>query len=284
METSIILPAKSWSDVIFCLQSYGTNGVAPPTAPRTESWVDMSLALLSMLESISIDSTTAPIAEPYDLGPLAFSPLEGLADLDAASTSPWSSLFSRSANIFDVLVFWTLESRADVASTSRWPSLFRRSAGPYEELVVWPVEDRAAADVTSTSPKSSVVSRGVNLLDKGGTLYYCDGIKWPLWKIPQFGHGFQDQLSPYTDQKEGSILQYFRPLLSYLLSLRSLFCLFWVAVLHRLYCTQISGNISTMPCTSTSNSKETNLQFSISLSQSEYTAQEKFRCGSWWIY
>ena len=38
---------------------------------------------------------------------------------------------------------------------------------------------------------------------------------------------------------QGSILQYmyFRPSLSYHLSLRSLFCLFWVAVLHRFYCT-----------------------------------------------
>ena len=114
-----------------------TNRVAPPTAPRTESWVDMSFVLLSMLESISIDSTTAPIAEPYDLGPLAFSPLESHADPDAASTSPWSSLFSRIVNIFDELVFWPLESRADtdVASTSPWPSLFRRSAGPFEVFV-----------------------------------------------------------------------------------------------------------------------------------------------------
>ena len=32
---------------------------------------------------------------------------------------------------------------------------------------------------------------------------------------------------------KGSIMQYFRPSLSYLLSLRSLFCLFLVVVLHR---------------------------------------------------
>ena len=39
--------------------------------------------------------------------------------------------------------------------------------------------------------------------------------------------GFQDQLSLNADQKsKGSILQYFRPSLSYHLSLRSLFCLF----------------------------------------------------------
>ena len=44
--------------------------------------------------------------------------------------------------------------------------------------------------------------------------------------------GSQDRLSLNTGQKycitlQGSILQYFRPSLSYHLSLRSLFCLFW---------------------------------------------------------
>ena len=38
--------------------------------------------------------------------------------------------------------------------------------------------------------------------------------------------GFQDQLSLNAGQKYCSILQYFRPSLSYYLSLRSLFCLF----------------------------------------------------------
>ena len=40
----------------------------------------MSFALISMLESSSIDSTTAPIAEPYEVGPLVFKPLEDRAD------------------------------------------------------------------------------------------------------------------------------------------------------------------------------------------------------------
>ena len=34
-----------------------------------------------------------------------------------------------------------------------------------------------------------------------------------------------------------------RPSLSYLLSLRSLFCLFWVAVLHRFYCNSLHINL-----------------------------------------
>ena len=38
--------------------------------------------------------------------------------------------------------------------------------------------------------------------------------------------GFQDQLSLKAGQKYCSILQYFRPSLSYHLSLKSLFCLF----------------------------------------------------------
>ena len=57
-------------------------------------------------------------------------------------------------------------------------------------------------------------------------------VKRPLPKRPEIG--FQDQLSLNAGQKYcrmaecsmGSILQYFRPLLSYHLSLRSLFCLF----------------------------------------------------------
>ena len=49
--------------------------------------------------------------------------------------------------------------------------------------------------------------------------------KLPLSKRPKFG--FQDQLWLNAGQKYyGSILQYFRPSLSYQLSLRPLICLF----------------------------------------------------------
>ena len=44
------------------------------------------------------------------------------------------------------------------------------------------------------------------------------------------------QVKGIAECSEGSILQYFWPSLSYHLSLRSLFCLFWVAVLHMFYC------------------------------------------------
>ena len=43
------------------------------------------------------------------------------------------------------------------------------------------------------------------------------------------------QVKSIAECSKGSILQYFRPSVSYHLSLRSLFCLFWVAVLHRFY-------------------------------------------------
>ena len=46
------------------------------------------------------------------------------------------------------------------------------------------------------------------------------------------------QVKSIAECSKGSILQYFWPSLSYHLSLRSLFCLFWVAVLHRFYCTK----------------------------------------------
>ena len=54
-------------------------------------------------------------------------------------------------------------------------------------------------------------------------------VKRPLSKRPK--NGFQDQLSLNAGQNvaecaKGSILQYFRPSLSYYLSLRSLLCLF----------------------------------------------------------
>ena len=64
-------------------------------------------------------------------------------------------------------------------------------------------------------------------------------LKRPLKKGQKIG--FQDRLSLNAGQKycrilQESILQYFRPSLSYHLSLRSLFCLFLVAVLDRFYC------------------------------------------------
>ena len=60
-------------------------------------------------------------------------------------------------------------------------------------------------------------------------LYSKTCVKRPLSKIQKIG--FQEQLSLTTCQKycrmlNRSILQYFRPSLSYQLSLRSLFCLF----------------------------------------------------------
>ena len=60
-------------------------------------------------------------------------------------------------------------------------------------------------------------------------LYSKTSVKLPLSKRPKIG--FQDQLSLNAVQKycrmlQGSILQYFRPSLSYHLSLRSLFCYF----------------------------------------------------------
>ena len=44
------------------------------------------------------------------------------------------------------------------------------------------------------------------------------------------------QVKSIAECSKGSILQYFLPSLIYHLSLRSLFCLFWVAALHRFYC------------------------------------------------
>ena len=49
-------------------------------------------------------------------------------------------------------------------------------------------------------------------------------LKWPLLKRPKIG--FQGQLLLNAGQKYCSILQYFRPSLSYHLSLRPMFCLF----------------------------------------------------------
>ena len=49
-------------------------------------------------------------------------------------------------------------------------------------------------------------------------------VKWPLSKGPKIG--FQDQLSLNEGQKYWYCLQYFRPSVSYHLSLRSVFCLF----------------------------------------------------------
>ena len=60
-------------------------------------------------------------------------------------------------------------------------------------------------------------------------IYSKTCVKQPLSKWQKIG--FQDQLSLNAGQKycrmlQGEILQYFRPLLSYHLTLRSLFCLF----------------------------------------------------------
>ena len=44
---------------------------------------------------------------------------------------------------------------------------------------------------------------------------------------------------------ECCILQYFWPSLSHQLSFRSLFCVFWVAILHRFYCTWSKGSNKT---------------------------------------
>ena len=61
-------------------------------------------------------------------------------------------------------------------------------------------------------------------------MYSKTFVKWPLSKRPKIG--FQDQLSLNAGQKycrmlQGEHSQYFRPSLSYHLSLRLLFCLFW---------------------------------------------------------
>ena len=45
------------------------------------------------------------------------------------------------------------------------------------------------------------------------------------------------QVESFAECSKRSILQYFRPSLSYHLSLRSLFCLFLSGRLHRFYCT-----------------------------------------------
>ena len=70
-------------------------------------------------------------------------------------------------------------------------------------------------------------------------IYSKTCVKWPLSKRPQIG--FQDQLSLNAGQKycrmlQGGILQYFRPALSYNLSLRSLFCLFLSGRFTLFYC------------------------------------------------
>ena len=45
------------------------------------------------------------------------------------------------------------------------------------------------------------------------------------------------QVKSIAECSKRGILQYFRPSLSYHLSLRSSFCLFWGTVIHRFYCT-----------------------------------------------
>ena len=68
-------------------------------------------------------------------------------------------------------------------------------------------------------------------------------VKWPLSKMLKIS--FQDQSSlkqveSIAECSKGSILQYFRPSLSYHVSLRSLFCRFRVAVLYRFTITDLS--------------------------------------------
>ena len=70
------------------------------------------------------------------------------------------------------------------------------------------------------------------------TLYSKTCGKLPLSKRPKID--FQDQLllnvrHRYCRMLQESILQYFWPSFSYHLSLSSLFCLFWVAVVHSFY-------------------------------------------------
>ena len=66
-------------------------------------------------------------------------------------------------------------------------------------------------------------------------------LKWPLYKRPQFVSNTNSrfmQVKNIAKCSNGSILQYFRPSLSYNLSLRSLFCLFLSGHLRHvsLYC------------------------------------------------
>ena len=56
-------------------------------------------------------------------------------------------------------------------------------------------------------------------------------VKWPLSKRPKIGFQYQFclmQVKCIAECSKGSILLYFRPSLSYHLSLRSLFCLLFV--------------------------------------------------------
>ena len=60
------------------------------------------------------------------------------------------------------------------------------------------------------------------------------------WKlISKTKYGLM-QIKSIAECSKVSILQYFWPVLSYHLSLRSLFCLFWVAAQDKFYCKQIS--------------------------------------------
>ena len=69
-------------------------------------------------------------------------------------------------------------------------------------------------------------------------LYSKTCVKWPLSKRPKIV--FQDQLllnagQKYCRSSKGSILQYFRPSISYHLSLRSLFFLFLSGRLRQVF-------------------------------------------------
>ena len=65
-------------------------------------------------------------------------------------------------------------------------------------------------------------------------------VKWPLSKRPKISltNYRLMQVKCIAECSKRSILQYFRPSISYLLLLSSFFVYFWVAVLHRFYCTE----------------------------------------------
>ena len=80
---------------------------------------------------------------------------------------------------------------------------------------------------TNLSYSSPFLSNGYNY--KKEYIYSITCVKRPLSKIPKIG--FQDRLllnarQKYRKMLQESILQYFRPSLSYHLSARPLFCLF----------------------------------------------------------
>ena len=79
--------------------------------------------------------------------------------------------------------------------------------------------------IHQTRRRSVLVHKWLTTAPAGAAHTYSKTcVKRPLSKRPEIG--FQDQLSPNAGQKYCRMLQYFRPSLSYHLSLRTLFCLF----------------------------------------------------------